>query len=344
GFIGCGTHSTNNLYPMLAYANCRLSCVCDLNESLARRNASLYGDASTKAYADAGRMLDEERVDGLMIVGPPAMHHRYGMEALRRGIPVFVEKPPAPSLAEAAEMVGAAKAGGTFVMCGFMKRFGSAYKKVREMVGTGGLSLSSGYFKYSHWPADDIRMMYGMSIHIIDLAICLFGKVATIHSAYGKPNGRVSVQLSMRHASGLATMLMLDSSHPRIHERVELSGVMEGRNALVIVDNVQHMELHTEQSDYTFIDVIAPTMQDISPTAGFDGIRVWRPDYALPNMGQTRHFFQGFAGEMREFVDAITEGRPAEPSNDSILEAMAVIEAVIARPNGDSVPTGTAEA
>jgi len=215
-----------------------------------------------------------------------------------------------------------------------MKRFGTAYKKIREMVANGEIQLSTGFFKYSHWSCGDIGMMYGMSIHIIDLAVSIFGKVKAVYSASDKHSGSISVTLILYHENGTHTQLMLDTSHPRIHERVEVSGKMNGKNTLIIVDNVQHMELHTEQQDYTFIDVLAPTMQEIEPTGGFDGIMMWRPDYAMPNMGQTRHFFQGFAGEAREFVNAVKEKRMAYPSNDEIIDAMKIIDAVISKPNG----------
>jgi len=334
GFIGCGTHSTNNTYPMLAYTRARLEAVCDLDERLARRNATLYGDALTKVFTDAEKMLGETTLDGLMIVGPPAVHYQYGMAALKRGIPVYVEKPPAPNLAMVSEMVATANANNTFIMCGYMKRFGLAYKKIRQMVEGGELQLSTGFFKYSHWSCDNVNMMWFMSIHIIDLAINFFGKVKTVYSVCNNNCGRVSISLILHHENGLHTQLMLDTSQPRMHERVEVSGRMDGKNALVIVDNVQHMELHTESTDSTFIDVLAPSMQEIEPAAGFGGIRVWRPDYAMPNMGQTRHFFQGFAGETREFVDAVREKRAAHPSNDEILDAMRVVEAVVAKPNG----------
>ena len=220
GFIGCGTHSTNNTYPMLAYTHGRLSAVCDLDLGLATRNAALYGDAATKVYTDADRMLGEAALDGVMIVGPPDMHYRYGLAALKRGLPVYVEKPPAPDLAKTLELVEAAKANGTFVMCGFMKRFGTSYKKLREMAEGGELQLSAGFFKYCHWSCGDISMMYGMSIHIIDLAISIFGRVKSVYSVSSKPNGSISVTLVLYHENGLHTQLMLDTSHPRIHERV----------------------------------------------------------------------------------------------------------------------------
>jgi hypothetical protein len=31
-FVGCGSHATNNIFPMLRYASCTLEAVCDLNE------------------------------------------------------------------------------------------------------------------------------------------------------------------------------------------------------------------------------------------------------------------------------------------------------------------------
>ena len=334
GFIGCGTHATNNTYPMLAYTHGRLEAVCDLDENLAQRNATLYGDASTKVYTDAKKMINEAKLDGVMIIGPPEIHYEFGMEALKQGIPVYVEKPPAPNLAKSIELVETAKANKTFIMCGFMKRFGMTYKKIREMVEKGEIQLATGFFKYSHWTCENIDMMYFMSIHIIDLAISIFGKVKSVYSASNVQNGSISVSLIFHHENGLHTQLMLDTSQPRMQERIEISGKMNGKNTLIIVDNVQHMELHTEQQEYSFIDVLAPSMQEINPTAGFDGIKVWRPDYGMPNMGQTRHFFQGFAGEAREFVDAVREKRMAYPSNDEILEAMRVIEAVISKPNG----------
>ena len=76
GFVGCGSHSTNNLYPMLKYSRCRLAAVCDLNEELARRNATIFG--ASKIYTDADKMLEGEKLDGVIVVGPPDMHHAVG--------------------------------------------------------------------------------------------------------------------------------------------------------------------------------------------------------------------------------------------------------------------------
>jgi len=122
GFVGCGTHSTNNLYPMLKYARCRLVAVCDLNRELAERNARMFGAESV--YTNVDVMLAEQKLDGVMVVGPDVVHYEVAKKALARGLPVFVEKPPADSLEKTREMVKLAQKHQTLLMTGFMKRHG----------------------------------------------------------------------------------------------------------------------------------------------------------------------------------------------------------------------------
>ena len=94
-FVGCGTHSTNNLYPMLKYARARLVAVCDLDRNLAERNARLFGGESV--HTDVDQMLAQAKPDALMVVGPDSIHYSVALKALAMGIPVFVEKPPTRS-------------------------------------------------------------------------------------------------------------------------------------------------------------------------------------------------------------------------------------------------------
>jgi myo-inositol 2-dehydrogenase/D-chiro-inositol 1-dehydrogenase len=333
GFIGCGSHSTHNLYPMLKYARCRLAAVADIDAEAAERNARIYG--AERWYTDADAMLEKEALDGVFVVGSFQMHHDYALKALARGIPVFTEKPPAGTLAGAREMVAAAKAHGTFVMTGFMKRHGLAYAKARELITSGAFEPAAGFFKYAHWhsaPEHLDGMLLFMSIHIIDLAISFFGDVREVTSVRSVTAGTQSLGVTLRFTSGKWAQLMLDGSQPRIQERVELSGHMDGSNALIVVDNLHEMEVHRQA--YNGIDVLAPTMAEITPRIELNDIHIWRPDFALPNMGQNSPFIQGFAGEVREFCDAIIEGREPYPGTADVCKAMQVIDAIQRVPDG----------
>jgi predicted dehydrogenase len=338
GFVGCGSHATNNLYPMLKYSRCRLAAVCDLNEALARRNAEVYGGQSV--YTDVDKMLAERKLDGVLVVGPAEMHYEVGKKVLQRGFPLFIEKPPAPDLKKAEELVQLAKAGGTFVMTGFMKRHGLTYAKIRSFIAAGQFVPATGLFRYTHWAMTDLRgMLMGMSIHPIDLAISFFGDVTEVNSFWRQEGRMGSLGLVLRFASGKFVHLVLGSA-VRIQEHVEITGTMDGKDAAFVVDNVQQMELHT--AGLNGIDLVAfkdgkwttPDLYEIEPKFDLDDIKMWRPDYALPNMGQNSPFLVGYAGEIREFGEAILQKRQPYPSTEDTLKAMRVIEAVQAKSNG----------
>jgi predicted dehydrogenase len=223
-----------------------------------------------------------------------------------------------------------AKKRGVICMTGFMKRHGLTYKKARELITSGQFTPSVGFFKYSHWKSggngDFRRMLHNMSIHIVDLAISFLGEVTVVNSTTFRNKEFGSVLLTLKFRNGCAAQIMLDGSQPRIQEHVEISGQMDGNNALIRIDNVMHMELH--QSKGRGIDLGIKEPQECYPQFELSDIQVWRPDYGIPNMAQDRQFAQGFAGEVREFCDAIIEKRESYPGTGDCLKAMRVIDAV----------------
>ncbi len=333
GFVGCGTHSTNNIYPMLNYARASLEAVCDTNEALAKRNAAMFGGKA--CYKSVDEMLDKASLDGVMIVGSPDLHYEAGLKALRRGIPTFVEKPTAMDFVKTQEMVDLARANKTFLMTGFMKRHGLTYGKIREYISSGHFIPNSCSMKYMHWPNDvsGLRgMLLGMSSHPIDLMISFFGEPKRMQCTLGKGSKNLlTLAVNLTFDEGRVGQLML-GAQARIQERLEMSGMLDDQPAFFVVDNVMNMELHKQGQGG--VDVLAPTMDQIQPTFDMQDIQLWRPDYALPNMGQTRHFVQGFAGEVREFCNAIIEKREANPSMEDSLQVMRVIEAICKNPDG----------
>ena len=331
GFVGCGTHSTNNIYPALKYARCQLQAVCDLNEDLARRNARIFG--APAVYTSAEKMLAEESLDGVLIVGSDALHFELGKKVLARGIPLFVEKPPAPNAAAATELVALAVKHKTFFMAGFMKRFALTYGKIRSMIASGEFVPSSAALRYTHWAGNNINgMLLFMAIHPIDLAISFFGDVKSVTSVSYDSGKALSLGVTLTFASGKWAQLMLGCHGPRIQEHVEISGTIAGKDGYICVDNIASMEVHT--AGQSGVDVLAPELAAIQPTYDLDDIKVWRPDFGIPNMGQNSLFLNGYAGEIREFVDCILEKRIPNCGNDAAVRALRVIDAVVTQPNG----------
>jgi predicted dehydrogenase len=318
---------------MLKYANATLEAVCDSQAELARRNMEIFGGKA--CFTSVDEMLEKTELDGVMIVGPAQLHYEAGLKALKKGLPTFVEKPTAPDLAKTEELVATARANNTFLMTAFMKRHGMTYGKIREFMAAGRFKPNSCSMKYMHWPWEvaGLRdMLLSMSSHPIDLVMSFFGKPRRLQCTLAKSTqGWASLGVNMTFEGGGMAQLML-GSQVRIQERFEIAGTMDDAPAFFVVDNVMNMEMHKQGT--WGVDLLAPTPQQIQPVFDLPDIQVWRPDYALPNMGQTRHFVQGFAGEVREFCNAILEKRAPVPGMDETVAVMRVIEAIAANPDG----------
>ncbi|WP_417711742.1 Gfo/Idh/MocA family protein [Roseibium aggregatum] len=121
GWIGCGRHATQMLMPQLGRNDLRVAAVCDVNAEAASRAAWQYG--AEAVYSDYRDLIAHKGLDAIGMAVGPDLHHAASIEALKRGLPVFLEKPPAKSAAAAAEIAAASEHFGKPVLVGFMKRY-----------------------------------------------------------------------------------------------------------------------------------------------------------------------------------------------------------------------------
>ena len=70
GFVGCGTHATQNLYPSLRFAGCELVAAADPIEE--RRDYVRRHFGAQRVYSGYEEMLEQESLDGVMVCGPAA--------------------------------------------------------------------------------------------------------------------------------------------------------------------------------------------------------------------------------------------------------------------------------
>lgn len=331
GFVGCGSHSTHNLYPMLQLARAKLAAVCDVSEAAGRRVMDTY--ACEAWYPDVDQMLDKTALDAMIVVGPPQLHYEAAMKALKRGLPVLTEKPPAPSLRQTEEMVATAKSHGTFLMTAFMKRYALPHAKIRQYISGGRFVPHSFMMQYMHWPNQNLRdMLLFMCSHPIDLVCSFFGFPRRLQCTLGKaPNGWLTLFVNLTFPSGKVAQLAL-GSQLRIQEHLRISGELDGKAAFFSVDNVDHLQLHIQGG------FGGPNNMTNFPEMEFpfemSDIQLWRPDYSIPTLGHSQQFVEGYAGEIREFCNAILEKRPATPSMQESINVMRIIEAIDKNPDG----------
>lgn len=319
--IGAGGHATNAIYPSLRFSGMKLVAIADLSQELAERNAGWFG--AERTYPDHTKLLEADDIEAVGVVGPPQMHLEIGLDVLRAGKHLFIEKPPGRTLADARLLQKTADDNGVMLMVGFMKRFAKAYRRVKEISATPEFGTPRLLrLNYSHWNYTPLREhLIFMSTHPLDLCRFFMGDVVDGSVFKREVDGNYVIALLLEHAGGGASHVSLSALEPRVQESVELSG----DSTLVKVTN---------QTELRY-DHRAPGFKEAFNT-NESMASVWTPDFTIPFQDSDSLFIQGYAGEMKHFGDAVRGEVPLESTIADGVEAMRLVEAVHDAPEGIS--------
>jgi myo-inositol 2-dehydrogenase / D-chiro-inositol 1-dehydrogenase len=319
-FIGAGNHATESLYPNIAHIpEFELVAVCDLVADKASYAARKYG--APEWFTDVETMLDRVQPQGVCVVGPAEMHHAVSLQVLRRGIALFVEKPPAPSLAQAQELAATARQHGTWGMVGFMKRFAPANVVAKEYMTTEAFGrLSALTLMHGSGPYDDPRRMLMFNgIHMLDLGRFLAGDVDSVF-AYGLHDGaRVqAISAALHFANGAVGQLNMNSAHSwsDCFEMTYISGSQAG----IVIDASRTTEVMSAASRFA--------------QGSGEQLFGWSNRYYVSgNMAGWAaggHYTRGYWGEMNHFARAILGQVAPGPTLEDGVKAMQLIDAILA--------------
>ena len=107
GWIGCGVHANEMLLPQVTRHNVVLQAICDLSPESLATTGRRYGVAPENRMSDWRALLARTDIDAVGLAIGPNQHHEVGLAAIARGLPLFIEKPPALASAAAPDAVGA---------------------------------------------------------------------------------------------------------------------------------------------------------------------------------------------------------------------------------------------
>ena len=231
--IGAGRLSSNRIYPYLGAAGAELVGVCDLDQEKAACNARRFGGA---VYSDFRKMISDQKPDGVIVCVGPKAHSLLASEIMRMGYPVYTEKPPAESAAEALAVARVAKETGQLCTTAFKKRYNQAYSRAVEWIGKFSaekrLSISIDYCS-GHYDNATPRgtFLLDFAVHIIDLTQFLFGDVESVF-AFTKEHHAYAV--SLRFSGGAVGALNLSDGRTWNLPTEEVEITVEGGNFMTV--------------------------------------------------------------------------------------------------------------
>jgi predicted dehydrogenase len=112
GFIGAGRISDLHAIEYLKNERAELVAVCDTDLKTAQSRAAAWGVPSNRVFTNYQDLLALKEVDLVEILTPHHLHRKHTLDAVAAGKHISLQKPMALNVAEADEMIAAAKKAG----------------------------------------------------------------------------------------------------------------------------------------------------------------------------------------------------------------------------------------
>ena len=194
GILGCGSWGPQICQALMESRQVKLVAAADLDLERAQAVAAAAGGA--KALTDAEGLCRLSEVEAVIVAAPTPAHCALTCMALQAGKHVLVEKPIAPTLAEAQTMLSAAEKAGRRLMVGQIMRFLPAAQEFRRRISAGDIGRPLhvieqryGAFRVHAWPdwwkKMDGFLLLHLGSHSVDMILWSLGRRAEWAFAQG---------------------------------------------------------------------------------------------------------------------------------------------------------------
>lgn len=184
GFIGTGNIAQLHLQRLQQIEEVEIVALCDLDLERAEAARKKFGGT---AYSDYHQMLERERLDALYICIPPFAHLDQELEAIKRGIHLYVEKPVILDMELGKRIEKAIQQQGVIAACGYQWRYFDTVDQLKSLVEQEPIGLAVGYWfggvpQMPWWRSryQSGGQLVEQTSHIVDLARYLLGDVAKV--------------------------------------------------------------------------------------------------------------------------------------------------------------------
>jgi len=118
----------------------KIVAVAETDERRRRLFQKKFGVPQNRCYENYEALLNSDvKLDGVFVTTTPENHAEIACAFLERGVPVFLEKPMATNIEDAARIVSAARETGTPIQVGFNCRYAPFFVRLKEVLSSGQL-------------------------------------------------------------------------------------------------------------------------------------------------------------------------------------------------------------
>jgi len=153
---GAGLIGVAHMRVTQASPACTLTAVVDPAPGV----TEIAAKAGVPLYRSLDKLLRNDRPDGIVLATPNQLHVEHALQCIEAGLPMLLEKPIAPTVAEAERLVAAADRAGARILIGHHRAHSPIMAKAKRIVDDGLLGRlvavmgSATFYKPDHYFAD----------------------------------------------------------------------------------------------------------------------------------------------------------------------------------------------
>ncbi|MFD0713834.1 Gfo/Idh/MocA family protein [Paenibacillus sp. GCM10027626] len=206
GLIGCGSVADFHIEAIRQIEGARLACISSRNEEKAKAAAEREGCEWTSDYHI---LLARPDIDIVCVTTSSGSHASIGVDVLRAGKHLVIEKPIAMTAADAELLVQTAKQCGRKLSVISQRRFEAQHQAVKRVLEDGAIGKlllaeislpfyrSQQYYDSADWRgtiAEDGGALMNQGIHSIDLLLWFAGEVGSVFGKLATQTHRMEAE------------------------------------------------------------------------------------------------------------------------------------------------------
>ena len=192
GIVGCGNIAKIHFAALKGLEDVEIVAAADIDLERGETYSEEYENKKIHLYSSFTTMLEKEQLDVVHICTPHYLHVSMALEAVKKGVHVFMEKPQAISKAEFEALKEEKKKWQKEVGICFQNRYNPAVRKGKKLLESGYLGELKGakafltwnrekaYYEQSKWrgkwSTEGGGVLINQAIHTLDLLVYLLGK------------------------------------------------------------------------------------------------------------------------------------------------------------------------
>lgn len=199
--IGCGFWAQYQIAAWLELEGAKLVAVCDQDSEKAQQTAEKFG--APNHYTDAKTMLERESLDFVDIITTVESHAKFTQLTARYQLPAICQKPFAPDLDTARQMIMAHRAAGVPLFVHENFRWQAPLRRVKSILDAGEIgkvfkgrvTFTSAFPVFDNQPVLaelDQFILADIGSHILDMVRFLFGEAKNLRCLTQRVNPNIA--------------------------------------------------------------------------------------------------------------------------------------------------------